>query len=274
MTGVEQARQAFGARLREIRKGAGFSGVELAARTGWHSAKISRIEHGRQMPSDTDLVAWCQMCDARLLLPDLRAALSNVEALWAEWRRLAAAGHSQGQRRLLEIEAQAQTFRNYEPTIIPGLLQTEAYARAVLTTCIEFVGGLDDIDRAVSARLDRQRILRQGKRQITILLAEQTLYTRVGDDVTMTGQLEHLLEVMTLPRLSLGIVPRTAPFVYTTTCFVLFDRRMAMVETISAALTITQARELDFYEKAWSTLHKQAAYGARARTLIETALRS
>ncbi|MEV0297173.1 helix-turn-helix transcriptional regulator [Nocardia sp. NPDC050710] len=274
MTGVEQARQAFGARLRGLRKSAHLTGLQLSADAGWHSAKVSRIEHGKQIPSDADLVAWCQLCDADLLLPDLRAALANIEALWQEWRRIAAAGHAQQQRRRVELEARAKRIRNFEHAVVPGLLQTEPYARAVLSACIEFVKGLDDIDRAVSARMERQRILHHGPTRITILLAEQALYTTVGDDRVMTGQLEHLLDAMSLRRLSLGIVPRSARFIYTTTCFLMLDERIAEVETISAGLTVTQPRELVYYEKAWSALHRQASYGEQARALITAALES
>jgi transcriptional regulator with XRE-family HTH domain len=273
MTGVEQSRQAFGARLREMRKAAHLTGVQLAADAGWHSAKVSRIEHGKQTPSDNDLAEWCRLCGAELLLPDLRASLANIEALWQEWRRIAATGHAQQQRRRIELEARASTIRNYENAVIPGLLQTEPYARAVLETCIDFVGGIDDIDRAVTARIARQRILHQGTHRISILLAEQTLYTTVGDDDVMTGQLERLIDLMPLPRLGLGIIPRTADFLYTTTCFVLLDRRIAEVETISAGLTITQPRELAYYEKTWAALHRQARYGDAARALITDALK-
>lgn len=272
MSGAEQARQAFGARLREVRKAAHLSGLELATRAGWHSAKVSRIEHGKQIPSDADLVLWCDLCEANLLLPDMRAALANVEALWQEWRRIAAAGHVHQQKRRGELESQARTIRNYEPLIVPGLLQTEAYARAVLRTCIDFVGGMDDLDQAVAARLDRQIILHRGIHRVHILLAEQVLYTFVGDETVMQGQHEHLLDVMSLPRLVLGLIPRNAPFVYTTTGFVVLDNKMAEVETISAGLTITQPRELDYYEKAWDGLQRHAAYGDSARKAIRTAL--
>ncbi|WP_327110758.1 DUF5753 domain-containing protein [Nocardia sp. NBC_01730] len=185
------------------------------------------------------------------------------------WER---ARHAHQQRRRIELEARAKTIRNFEPTAIPGLLQTEPYARTILETCIDFVGGVDDVDRAVEARLERQQILRHGIHRVAILLGEQALYTTVGDDEIMRTQLEHLLDVMALPRLSLGIIPRTAPFIYTTTCFVLLDTRMAEVETISAGLTITQPRELAYYEKTWSRLHQQASYGGQARALITAAL--
>lgn len=272
MSGVEQARAAFGARLRDVRVRAHLSGVQLADLAGWHSAKISRIEHGKQTPSDADLVLWCRACDAELLLPDLRAALANVEALWSEWRRLAAAGHAQQQRRRIDLEARALTIRNYEPNTIPGLLQTQAYARAILTRAIAFVEGLDDIDRAVAARMDRQQILHHGTRRIAILLGEQALYTTVGGPKVMAGQLQHLLDTaFGNPRLHLGIIPRRAEWIYTTTCFVITDKKMAEVETISAGLTITAPRELAYYEKAWTALAAQAVHGRAARALIGAA---
>lgn len=273
MSGVEQARAGFGARLREVRRAAHLSGVDFAARAGWHSAKVSRIEHGKQTPSDKDLLTWCRVCDAELLLPDLRAALANVEALWSEWRRLAAAGHAQQQRRRVDLEARAAVIRNFEPSVIPGLLQTEHYARAILATAIAFVEGVDDLDRAVNARLDRQQILSAGTRRIAILLGEQALYTTVGGPDVMAGQLRHLLDTgFGNPRLSLGIIPRRAEFVYTTTCFVLVDQRMAEVETISAGLTVTAPRELAYYEKAWAALSRLAVHGTDARALITEAI--
>ncbi|MGN2638958.1 helix-turn-helix domain-containing protein [Nocardia takedensis] len=276
MSGAQAARAAFGARLRELRTTAHLTGAELARRAEWHPAKVSRIEHGNQNPSDRDLVTWCNICApdlSELLLPDLRAALANVEALWTEWRRLAAAGHAQQQRRRATAEASTRLIRNYEPALIPGLLQTEQYARALLTTAIAFVGGLDDIDRAVAARLQRQQILRQGTRRILILLGEQALYTNVGTPATMAEQLRHLLDTaFGNPRLRLGIIPRNAPFVYTTTCFILLDHRVAEVETISAGLTITTTRELAAYEKAWNALNRQALHGHGARNLITNAL--
>ncbi|WP_216916949.1 helix-turn-helix domain-containing protein [Nocardia noduli] len=274
--GVEAARAGFGARLREIRTAARLSGVALAAAAGWQSSKISRIEHGRQLPSEADLVTWCEICvpdTAALLLPDLRAALANVEALWTEWRRLASAGHAQQQRRRIDTEARTRCIRNYEPALIPGLLQTEPYARALLSTAIAFVGGHSDLDRAVAARMDRQQILRQGTRRIVILLGEQALYTTVGSPDVMAAQLRHLLDTgFDNARLHLAIIPRQADFVYTTTCFVLLDNDTAEVETISAGLTITAPRELVYYEKAWSALYRQAASGRAARDLITAAL--
>ncbi|WP_194838555.1 helix-turn-helix transcriptional regulator [Nocardia sp. XZ_19_369] len=272
MTGVEQARVVLGTRLRDLRKAAGLSGVQLAARAGWVPSKISKIERGQQTPTAEDLTVWCEITEATLVLPDLLATLTNIESMWAEWKRIAATGHSRRQHRSIELEAGTRTIRNWCQLIVPGLLQTEEYARAVLSTCIEFLGTADDLDEAVAARMQRQRVLYHGTRRITILLAEQALYTTVGGTAVMAGQLRHLLDALALPRLSLGIVPRDFPFIYTTTSFAAFDHRLVMVETISAELTITSPSELSYYEKAWAALHRHAAYGEQARALIAGAL--
>ncbi|MET9286525.1 helix-turn-helix domain-containing protein [Nocardia beijingensis] len=274
MSGVEQARAALGTRLRELRKAAGLTGVEMARRAGWVPAKVSKIETGRQAPSQDDLVAWCDITGSSLVLPDLLATLTNLESMWAEWKRITAGGHARRQQRSVEIEAAARSIRNWEPSIIPGLIQTEEYARAILTQCIRFLGTTDDVEAAVEARMRRQRVLHLGRHRISILLGEQALYTTVGDDDVMAGELEYLAGAIGSPRLSLGIVPRDAEFVYTTTCFVLYDRRLAMVETTSAELSVTAPTELAYYEKAWAALHRQAVYGDHARDRILAALDS
>jgi transcriptional regulator with XRE-family HTH domain len=272
MSGVEQARAALGIRLRELRKAAGLSGVEMARRATWVPAKVSKIETGKQAPSQDDLVAWCDITGSSLVLPDLLATLTNLESMWAEWKRITAGGHARRQQRSVEIEAAARTIRNWEPSIIPGLIQTEDYARAILTQCISFLGTTDDVEAAVEARMRRQRILHIGRHRISILLGEQALHTTVGNDDVMMAELEYLATVIGSPRLSLGIVPQDAKFIYTTTCFVLYDRRQAMIETISAELSVTTPAELAYYEKTWAALHRQAVYGDEARARITAAL--
>ncbi|MEU7629607.1 helix-turn-helix transcriptional regulator [Nocardia sp. NPDC049220] len=270
--GVDRARLALGARLRELRRTAGLDGREFSAAAGWHWSKTSRVELGKQRPSRDDLAMWCRLCDAELALPDLLAALQNVEAQWQEWRRVTAGGHARRQRRGIELESRARSLRTYSTILIPGLLQTEPYARAVLTQCIRFLGTRDDLDDAVTARLHRQRILHRGDHRLVQLIDQAALHTRVGGRAVVAGQLQHLLDIgFGNPRLLLGVVPLGAGFVYTTTSFDLLDRRTALVETLSAELTITTPSELALYEKAWAGLYEQAVFGEHARALITAA---
>jgi len=272
VTTVQQARLNLGIRLRELRRDAGLNGVRLAQLTGWDNSKVSRIEHGKQTPTEDDIRVWCAHTHATLHVPDLIASVRNIEAAWAEWRRIVGAGHARRQLEAIEQENRTGLVRAFEPLMVPGMLQTREYARAVLATCIGFVEGTDDLEAALVARLERQQVLREGIHRFHYLLSEQVLYTTVGNDSVMSGQLDRLLEVMGLSRLVLGIVPRTAALIYTTHSFTMYDGRLTQVETISAELTVTQPRELYFYEKAFAALAKQAVVGAAARALIEAAL--
>src|SRR5450432_172807 len=71
---VQQAREALGYRLGAIRKDARVSGRQLAALAGWHFTKVSKIEHGRSMPSNADIELWCFHCGAESQIADLTAA--------------------------------------------------------------------------------------------------------------------------------------------------------------------------------------------------------
>lgn len=273
MSDVLQLKQALGARLRDLRKDARLDGRQFSANAGWHWSKTSRIENGKRTPSEDDIAVWCQICDAQLAQPDLVAALRNVEAQWTEWKRVAAVGHARRQRRAVDLEGQAKLQRVYAPVVLPGLLQTEDYARAVLRQCIRFLGTADDLDDAVTARMQRQQVLHQIRHRFVFLADEAALYKTVGDAAVMAGQLQHLLDTaFDNPRLIFGIVPLNAPFTYITTSFDLIDNRMALIETISAELTVVTLSELDLYERAWNALSKQAAYGHQAQQLIEKAL--
>src|SRR5262249_551976 len=89
---VAQAKEAFGARLRDIRRDANLSGRELALHTGLHFTKVSRLEHGKQNGSEGDIRAWCRVCGAEDQIPELVAILRGIEGMYREWRRHTRAG--------------------------------------------------------------------------------------------------------------------------------------------------------------------------------------
>src|SRR5262245_48692617 len=90
--GVEQARHALAARLRELRVEAGLTGIQLAAALGWHRTKVSRLQHGARSPSSEDIRAWCRACAAEDQADDLVASLRAVEGMYVEWRRMVRSG--------------------------------------------------------------------------------------------------------------------------------------------------------------------------------------
>jgi hypothetical protein len=106
-------------------------------------------------------------------------------------------------------------------------------------------------------------------------LEEQTLYTRVGGTGTdiMLGQLDRVLAVMSLPRVSLGIIPALGHrHCLTQGSFWIFDEDRVQTEGVSAGLDITQPREIAVHAKAFTLLQQSAVYGQAARELIRKAL--
>ena len=111
-TSAGQARASLGIRLRDIRKDAGLSGIELAQRAGWLSSKVSKIEHGKQGASEEDLRVWCEHCDAQGELPDLIAAVRSIETQFAEWRRIVRSGTRRRQQASAAVYERTRLFRS------------------------------------------------------------------------------------------------------------------------------------------------------------------
>jgi transcriptional regulator with XRE-family HTH domain len=270
---VEQAREALGARLREIRRDAGLSGRQLAGLAGWHFTKVSKLENGKQHPSDDDLRTWCRHCQAPGEAPDLIASAHSVASMYLEWRRQGRAGMRRPQKAKTPVYERAALFRIYEPALIPGLFQTAEYATAILASFIGFHDLPNDLDQAVAARLERQHLLYSGNRRFHVILEEAALHTRIGGAQAMAGQLDRLITLMSLQRVSLAIIPAGAERHTTPTAgFWIFDEETAQVETVSAELTITQYREIALYTKKFALLARSAVTGPAARALITQAM--
>ena len=205
----QQAKQALGVRLREIRRDARLTGRALAAECGWHFTKVSKLEHGVQSPSEDDLRDWCRVCKASGEVDDLMASLRAIDSMDVEWRRALRFGMHHNQEARNVLHERTSLFRIYEPGLMPGLFQTAEYAATVLGAAIAFNQIPNDLDEAVAARLERQRFLYSGDRRFLAVLEEQALRTPVGSSDVMQGQLDRLLAVMSLPRVSLGIIPST-----------------------------------------------------------------
>jgi transcriptional regulator with XRE-family HTH domain len=271
---AQEAREALGARLRGFRKDAGFmSGRALARALGWQESKVSRLENGKQNASEEDIRNWCTATGNSTQIDDLIATVRHIDELWLEWRRQLATGAEKRQKAALPVYSKTKVFRIWHPTLIWGTLQTAEYAAATFQQVRDFYEIPDDIEAATEKRLERQQYLYKGGRIFNVLLAEQALYTNFGGPEVMRGQLDRLLAVMRLPRLSLGVIPRSAPTrIWPGNSFSMFDERLVLVETYSAEFSVTQPREIDLYTKAFALLKQSAVYGASVRDLILAAI--
>ncbi|MFW5418443.1 helix-turn-helix domain-containing protein [Nocardiopsis sp. CNT-189] len=271
---AQRAREEVAARLRELRLDAGLSGRALSRRAGWHESKTSRIESGKQAAADADVTAWCRVCGAEGQAGDLIAASRAADSMYMEWRRLHRSGMRRAQTSRVPLYESTGLMRVYTCTVMPGLVQTPAYATALMGAITAFQKTPDDVAEAVAARMERNRVLHRGGHRFALVLEESVLHQRIGDAEAMAGQLGHLLSVMSLPSVSLGVIPHTARGrgVWPLETFTVFDSSRVHVELLSAQVTVTAPGEVGLYERAFAEQARAAVFGRAARRVIAAAL--
>ncbi|WP_342746262.1 DUF5753 domain-containing protein [Streptomyces pini] len=204
---------------------------------------------------------------------DIIAASRTADSMYLEWKRLQRTGLRRLQQSRIPLYQRTRLVRGYASHVVPGLFQTPAYASALLSAISRFHGTPDDTHEAVAARMARSGVLHEAGHRFTLLLEESVLRYQIGDTETMAGQLDHLLMVMSLPAVSLGVIPLTAREreMWTLEAFNIFDDNRVHVELLSAQVTLTAPSEVSLYVRAFTELRKLAVYGAEARELVSAA---
>lgn len=269
VSNVHEARNALGKRLRELRQQAGLSGRQLAESLSWPPSKVSKLENGRQTPSDDDMRAWTRATDSLGETAGLLASLHTLEVQHAEWQRVLRGGFRSHQKDLAELDRKTRYFRAFEATVVPGLLQTAEYARTRFAEGVQLLKVPDDIDEAVQGRVQRQEILYRLDKRFHFLLTEAALRLRLCPPAVMLGQLDRLISFSALPNVRLGVIGfgtryATAPW----HGFWIYDKDRVLVETYSAALNLAQPQEVDLYAAVFDELASIASYGRAARAII------
>jgi transcriptional regulator with XRE-family HTH domain len=257
VTKVHEARRALGLRLRELRRHAELTGSQLAAALSWPASKVSKLENGRQTPTDDDILAWTTETGAPAEAEALLASLHTLETQHAEWRRILRSGLSPVQRELAEFEEKTKLFRVVEVTAVPGLLQTAEYARACFEESVRTHGIPNDVDDAVRARLRRQDVLYRPDKRFHFVVTEAALRFRMCADDAMLAQLERLVALSALRNVKLGVIG-----------FEIFDEDLVSVETHSAGLHLAQPQEIELYGRVFDQLAAVASYGREARAIL------
>ena len=273
LSSAQAARKLIADRLGGIRRDAGLTGRELAARCGWSESKTSRIEGGKTVPSDADVRDWCAACGVPEQADDLVAANRSADSMYVQWRRAHRSGMRRVQEDLLTLYDTTKAFHIYCSNVVPGILQTPPYAEALITMITDFQNTPRDVAEAVASRVERARSLHRADHSFAILLEETVLRYRLGDASVMAGQLGRLLEVMSLPAVSLGIIPADAQrAVWPLEAFYMFDGRLVTVETLTAEINVTAPSEVQDYARAFAELARTAVHGAPARAIVAAAI--
>jgi transcriptional regulator with XRE-family HTH domain len=187
---------AFAEELRAHRAQAGMSRDELSAKVSYSSSLIAMIETGRRSPSKR----LAELLDTVFSLPGTFVRLE---------KRLRDVPFPASFRPFVPHEAEAKSLRSYENALIPGLFQTDGYARGVLSTRPNTAE--DEIEELVAARMQRQDVLgREEPPLIWSLIDEAALHREVGTAEIMRVQLEHLVELSRYPNITVQLVPYSA----------------------------------------------------------------
>jgi len=201
-------RRRLGSELKRCREQAGMTQEQVSKYFEWHAAKVTRIETARVAvtPRDVkDLLTLYGVQDEqyREALMTL-ARLSRERTWWTDYRDLMRPGNFVG------LEAEASWARVWEPIVLPGLLQTAAYMRALMT-----VGRRADtpesVDRRITLRLRRQdRLTGDNPLNLWAIIDESVVRRIVGGPAAMSEQLQRLLDVGDFTNVTIQIIPFTA----------------------------------------------------------------
>jgi transcriptional regulator with XRE-family HTH domain len=194
------------AELRSLRAASGLTRETVVERTGINAATLYRIEHGRVRPQTRTLRT---LLDLYGVDQEQQAELVTLlrDARQRGWLHAYQSELPEHYTTYIGFEGEAQSVWNYESLFVPGLLQTEEYARAVIR------GGLphasrDEVERRVEVRMERQAVLRNDNPlNLWSIVDEAALRHLVGGAAVMQAQLRYLMEVSELPHVTLQVIP-------------------------------------------------------------------
>ncbi|WP_436529083.1 Scr1 family TA system antitoxin-like transcriptional regulator [Actinoplanes sp. HUAS TT8] len=232
--------QPIGEALARMRRAHQLSGAKLAALVGMSQPKISRIERGRGLPDPEDVVVIARALGAgEAEVQDLRRRAEMAHDRMTDWRP-AAAGLANRQRGVAKWESSAREIRDFQPAVLPGLVQIGSYVRAALLAFLRVVqpeGDELELARAVTARTERQEALADLGKKFHFVIAEAALRNRLCPPVSMLEQLGHLRELAGRPNVTFGIIADETPTAIPPQHgFTLFDDDMVVIETYNTGL--------------------------------------
>lgn len=249
-----------------LRAAAKLTQVDVVARTGVSQARLSRIEQGKSLPTETDIAQLVELYglqsaqarglaqaakDARAGIRDSRLVVQrgNTLAMQQRWRR---------------IEGQARVVRSYHPALVLGVLQIPAYASTVL----ELPADSEVVrDRA----LRHLRLLDEAERQHILIQTEGAARLCVGSSEIMADQMAALIRASERPNVQLGIIPADRPIkVVAGTGFHIHDDAAVVVGLEVAAATLTDEADVRHFRGLFDRLVSAAVFGDKAREVLAT----
>jgi len=275
-----RGKNELGQALRRFRRERGITGAELASHVGVGQGTISKIECGRLVPDLDFLSKFASVL--RLKEEDAAAAMRlagvvpsgitpesvlqylPVDFLQVDWSE-------RRQETVALAEAKSATIRVFNPLYVPGLLQTESYAREVIKA--SGVRGARSIERAVRARLRRQFVLQTPEKQSRFILTEAALLAAIGSLDVRGEQIRHLKRLVASGQIEIGVVGLSALMsVVPPPAFYLFDRRVYMELPHGDLWLLSRSHAYDTYRKLFDVLAGHATLGTGVKAKLDELL--
>lgn len=267
-------------RLRNARR-ASMTQLDLAGALKWAPSKISKIESGRQLPTEADIIAWADGVHADLVTREAwLGMLDQARAAHQLWTDQLRAGQAVVQMGFQELVDNSTFFRFYEKVYIPLFLQTPAYSRANLTHIkniyqpdvdLDSPAGQQDLDRAVGVRQASAARLFDPACRFEFILDEAALRTWRYSHEIWSDQLIRLTTAVDLSNVRLGILPQDRLItVFDSNSFEMYGD-VVSVEASHGENRHIEHDIVDHYNKQMDDLWAEAATGADAIQLIQNA---
>ncbi|WP_344326831.1 helix-turn-helix transcriptional regulator [Streptomyces macrosporus] len=267
-------RRRLGQELRRLREQKGMTAEEVAERLLVSQSKISRLENGRRSISQRDVRDLCgvyEVEDRRIVESLMQMAKESRQQGW--WHAFGDIPYSV----YIGLETDAASLRVYEPQVVPGLLQTQAYAEAVVAGALPEASAAD-IEKRVKVRMRRQERIRDTKNPLRLwaVIDESALRRLVGGKQIMREQLEQLVEFSRLPHVTVQALPFAMgahPGVNGQYAILEFpdaaDSTVVYLEGVTSDLYLEKATDVQKYSVMYEHLRAQALNTEQTREFIE-----
>ncbi|MFJ5832373.1 helix-turn-helix domain-containing protein [Streptomyces sp. NPDC093089] len=266
-------RRRLGQELRKLREAKNMTAEQVAERLLVSQSKISRLENGRRSISQRDVRDLCgvyEVEDERMVDSLMQMAKDSRQQGW--WHAFGDIPYSV----YIGLETDAESLRMYESQIIPGLLQTPAYAEAVISGAMP-ESTPADIEKRVTVRTRRQERIRDEERPLRLwaVIDEGALHRIVGSRQLMVQQLEHLIEQSHLPHVTVQVIPfemGAHPGISGQYSILEFpdtsDSSVVYIEGVTSDLYLEKAQDVSKYSVMYEHLRAQALNVDQTREFI------
>ena len=268
------------AELRRLRAEAELSREQVAAQTSVNEGTLYRLETARARPQRRTLLALLDLYGvSEAVRSDLLDLSKSADG--QGWLRPYQSELPEEYAAYISFEAEARSVRNYESLFIPGLLQTEDYARAVITGTLP-MASQPEVEQRVQARIERQELLTAERPlELWAIVDEAAVRRMVGGPGIMRGQLLHLLQAVDSPNITLQVITFEAgahPGMPGSFVYMEFgdaaDPELVYVDTLAGDLFLEAEADLRRYSQMFDHLRATALSQSQTTDMISAVTKS